>query len=103
MIDRNKTLDLMREAKFNSEDHYAIVEMLLHFANLIAAEVGIAQYQRGYEEGEKFEREQCAAIADAELAMFGPDAPVTQYQSGIFTAAEHIAEAIRARNSNDQT
>jgi len=43
------------------------------------------------------EREACARIADAELAMFGPDAPVTQYQSGIFTAAEHIADAIRAR------
>ncbi|MGL4297366.1 MAG: hypothetical protein ACRCTG_16780 [Aestuariivirga sp.] len=40
MIDRNKTLDLMREAGFNSEDHYAIVEMLLRFAALVAAEVG---------------------------------------------------------------
>lgn len=44
------------------------------------------------------EREACAKIADAELAMFGPGAPVTQYQSGIFTAAEHIAESIRARS-----
>ena len=45
------------------------------------------------------EREACASIADAELAMFGPGAPVTQYQSGIFTAAEHIADAIRARGN----
>lgn len=45
------------------------------------------------------EREACAKIADAELAMFAPGAPVTQYQSGIFTAAEHIADAIRARGN----
>ena len=45
------------------------------------------------------EREACAKIADAELNPYPPEAPVTQYQSGIFTAAEHIAEAIRARNS----
>lgn len=45
------------------------------------------------------EREACARIADAELAMFGPGAPVTQYQSGIFSAAEHISEAIRARGN----
>lgn len=43
------------------------------------------------------EREACAKIADAELTQYPPEAPVSQYQSGIFTAAEHIAEAIRAR------
>lgn len=45
------------------------------------------------------EREQCARIADAELNPYPPEAPVSQYQSGIFTAAEHIAKAIRARSS----
>jgi len=50
------------------------------------------------------EREACASIADAEMNP-NPDTgmPVTQYQSGIFTAAEHIAAAIRARGINDQT
>ena len=43
------------------------------------------------------EREACAKIADAELAEYPPGAPVSQYQSGIFTAAEHISEEIRAR------
>lgn len=45
------------------------------------------------------EREACAKIADAELTPYPPEAPVSQYQSGIFTAAEHIAEAIRARGN----
>lgn len=45
------------------------------------------------------EREACAKIADAEISKYPPDAPVSQYQSGIFTAAEHIAEAIRARGN----
>ena len=44
------------------------------------------------------EREACAKIADAELTQYPLEAPVSQYQSGIFTAAEHIAEAIRARS-----
>ena len=43
------------------------------------------------------EREACAEIAEAELAKYPPEAPVSQYQSGIFTAAEHIAEKIRSR------
>ena len=43
------------------------------------------------------EREACAKIADAEISKYPPGAPFNQYQSGIFTAAEHIAEAIRAR------
>lgn len=90
MIDRNKTFDLMREAKFNSEDHYAIVEMLLHFANLVAAEVGIAQYQRGYEEGKAFEREACANIVENANT---PDC-------GGWTA-QGIADTIRARGNND--
>lgn len=47
------------------------------------------------------EREACAKIADAELAKYPPVAPFNQYQSGIFTAAEHIAEAIRARGNHD--
>lgn len=45
------------------------------------------------------EREACAKIAEAELTQYPPEAPVSQYQSGIFTAAEHIAEAIRARGN----
>lgn len=45
------------------------------------------------------EREACAKIADAEIAKHPPGAPFNQYQSGIFTAAEHIAEAIRARGN----
>ena len=44
------------------------------------------------------ESEACAKIADAELTPYQPEAPVSQYQSGIFTAAEHIAAAIRARS-----
>lgn len=43
------------------------------------------------------EREACAKIADAEIAKYQPGAPFNQYQSGIFSAAEHIADAIRAR------
>lgn len=43
------------------------------------------------------EREACAKIADAELAKYPPGAPFNQYQSGIFSAAEHIADSIRAR------
>lgn len=43
------------------------------------------------------EREDCAKIADAEISKHPPGAPFNQYQSGIFTAAEHIADAIRAR------
>lgn len=43
------------------------------------------------------EREACAKIADSEIAKYQPGAPFNQLQSGIFTAAEHIAEAIRAR------
>ena len=45
------------------------------------------------------EREACAKIADSEISKYPPGAPFNQYQSGIFTAAEHIAEAIRARGS----
>ena len=45
------------------------------------------------------EREACAKIADAEISKYPPWAPVSQYQSGIFTAAEHISEAIRSRGS----
>ena len=45
------------------------------------------------------ERESCAKIAEAELTTYPLEAPVSQYQSGIFTAAEHIAEAIRARGN----
>ena len=44
------------------------------------------------------EREACAKIADAELTPYPLEAPVSQYQSGIFTAAEHIAAAIKARS-----
>ena len=43
------------------------------------------------------EREACAKIADAEIAKYPPGAPFNQYQSGIFSAAEHISEAIRTR------
>lgn len=43
------------------------------------------------------EREACAKIADAEISKYPPGAPFNQYQSGIFAAAEHISEAIRAR------
>jgi len=49
------------------------------------------------------EREACAKIADAELTPYPPEAPVSQYQSGIFTAAEQIADAIRARGNHDQS
>lgn len=45
------------------------------------------------------EREACAKIADAEIAKYPPGAPFNQYQSGIFSAAEHISEAIRARGN----
>ena len=45
------------------------------------------------------EREACAKIADSELAKYPPGAPFNQYQSGIFTAAEHIAAGIRARGN----
>ena len=45
------------------------------------------------------EREACAKIAEAELTAYPQEAPVSQYQSGIFTAAEHIAQAIRARGN----
>lgn len=48
------------------------------------------------------EREACAKIADAEISKYPPGAPFNQYQSGIFSAAEHIAEAIRARGNHDQ-
>lgn len=45
------------------------------------------------------EREDCAKIADAELSKYPPGAPFNQYQSGIFSASEHIADAIRARGN----
>ena len=78
-MNRDDILRMAREAKLpDPMVFYASIE---RFAALVAA----------------VEREACARIADAELAMFGPGAPVTQYQSGIFTAAEHIAETIRAR------
>ena len=37
-------------------------EILRKFAELLAAEVGIAQYQRGYEEGKAFERDRICKI-----------------------------------------
>lgn len=90
--------DILRMAREAGMTGLSLIDVgyLERFAALVAAEVGIAQWHRGFAEGQAAEREQCARIADAELAMFGPDAPVTQYQSGIFTAAEHIAQAIRA-------
>lgn len=45
------------------------------------------------------EREACAKIADTKISKYPPGAPFNQYQSGIFSAAEHIAEAIRARGN----
>lgn len=45
------------------------------------------------------ERAACAKIADAELNPYPQETSVSQYQSGIFTAAEHIAAAIRARRT----
>ena len=45
------------------------------------------------------EREACAKIADAEISKYPLGAPFNQYQSGIFSAAEHIADAIRAQGN----
>ena len=85
MIDRDAVGPLMREAGFNYEDHYAIEGMLMRFAALVAAKVGIAQYQRGYKEGKAFEREQCAKL---------------ECEAGVYTNHD-MAEAIRARGKND--
>lgn len=96
MIDRETFIRLAREAGFVQYNPHSevvvrhsngawqsIEERLDMFAALVSAH----------------EREQCARIADAELNPYPPEAPVSQYQSGIFTAAEHIAKAIRARSS----
>lgn len=79
MIDRNKTSDLMREAKFNSEDHYAIVGMLLRFADLVAAA----------------EREACAQLCDIRETMF------KGYKTDGLAAL--CAAAIRARGNHEPT
>ena len=79
---RDDIIKLAREAgQQHSGTSLVGIQSLERFAALVAAH----------------ERAACAAIADAETSPFPPEAPVSQYQSGIFTAAEHIAEAIRAR------
>ncbi len=60
---------------------------LERFAALVAAEVGIAQWHRGYAEGQSVERAACAQIAEMEPCM---------------THTPHrIAAAIRARGIHD--
>ena len=49
--------------------------------------------QRIQQEAVEAERKDCAELADAELNPYPEGAPVSQYQSGIFCAAEHIAAA----------
>ena len=116
MIDRDTAGKLMREAGFNYEDHYAIDGMLMRFAALVAAEVGIAQWHRGYAEGQSVEREQCAAhyldimrkaieeereqcakVCDSRMII----TPGWQLDQNYNQAASHCASAIRARKSND--
>lgn len=84
MIDRDTIIKLAREAG-GLPDPMVFIGAYERFAALVSAH----------------EREACAAIADAEMNP-NPDTgmPVTQYQSGIFTAAEHIAAAIRARGNH---
>ena len=65
----------------------SIEERLHQFAILVAAA----------------EREACAKIADSEISKYPPGTPFNQYQSGIFTAAEHIDDAIRARGDHGKS
>lgn len=120
MIDRDTTIRLAREVGAVSEviamgRHSGILftpHELEHFAALVAAEVGIAQWHRGYAEGQSVEREQCAAhyldimrkaieeereqcakVCDSRRII----TPGWQLDQHYNQAASHCASAIRAR------
>ena len=116
MIDRDTIIKLAREAGFREPNpHDGCMGLafdyrdgtdtgasLQRFAALVAAhaksDIRPSSCRKAVLRAREEEREACASIADAELNHYPPEAPVTQYQSGIFTAAEHIAAAIRARS-----
>lgn len=83
---RDDIIRIAREAGLTAllRDTQKTHEALERFAALVAAEVGIAQWHRGYAEGQSVERAACAQIAEMEPCM---------------THTPHrIAAAIRARS-----
>ena len=89
-MNKDEIIRMAREAGFQIAENATdeSIEKFERFAALVAYEVGIAQYNNGYEAGQRNEREVCAKVASS---MVLPDASNYPF---------HIAAAIRARGSN---
>lgn len=82
---KDEIVKLAREAGMPS---LSLIDIgyLEHFAALVAAEVGIAQWKRGYAEGQAAEREACAQVCDAHHRQYD------------LSELDWCAKAIRARS-----
>ena len=81
---QNDIFRLALQAGFKEGDLSLFPILLMKFSDLVAAEVGIAQWHRGYAEGQSVERAACAQIAEMEPCMTH--------------TPQRIAAAIRARS-----